>query len=313
MAKKRREQPTKQFLRGERKYCKGQAREDVADVMEQLETLRGMLGMYPQAFECAIQQVHDLPYKPKEPNLDAFVAFNLCRIFDAFADRLREVGVRNVDDPHAWMQHVDLSAAADSDDIDHEAVRQSAFNQSDDADAPSIAGTDEDVAKSAEVADDKTVRDSLGVEQVDAVIEDITHEDTREMMESLGVGGDLAGDSDEFEKDDEDDEEEDDEQRGGGSERVQLDMLDAEGTQGDPALCAQRATRLLFRALVRGYGKERQGKPGLYDRMKPLIEYGVLTRQQVVELLQDLVRKSECIDFSRSIERYEEPRRDEED
>ena len=305
MAKRGSKKPSKKFRPGERDYCEGQAGENVEGVPAELESLRVTLSMYPQAFEHVIRQVNDLPYSPKQANLDAFVAFKLGRILDGFADRMRQIGVRDVEDPDAWMQHVDLSAGKDfPDDIDHEAVRQSALNQSGDADGPSTASTDEDVAKSAEVADDRAIRDSLGVEEVNKAMDGIQSADVDQMMASLGVGGDLT--EDESGEDEDDDEEEDGGNEGGGSERVQLDMLDSEGTQGDPALCAQRAARFLYRAVVRGYGKEGEGKPGLYERMRPLVEYGVLTRKQVVELLQGLVRKSEHIDFNHSIDRYRE-------
>ncbi len=129
-------------------------------------------------------------------------------------------------------------------------------------------------------------------------------------MESLGVGGDIdesdEEDGDEEDEEDGDEEEEDDDEGGGGRGRVQLDMLDSEGTVADPALCARKATRFLFMAVIDGYGRGGQGRSSLEERMKPLVEHGILTREHVREFVDQIFQKGNYVDFSGSVERYDE-------
>ncbi len=271
------------WLTGQKDYIDGTAERATEELFDELESIRTSLGIYPQAFNTAVKQVVDTPYDSNDPIVDGFIALRILQIYQEFAKRLKRIGTNDVTDPHAELARVDLSAAADDDDTpDNEAIRRSFLGNTGSSDA--------DVARSADVANDDDVRESLGVEGLDATMDEIASDG---IAETLGrIGG---------HQDDNDSAEGDDVSGEGGSGRVQLGMLDIAGTPQDPSSCARATTRVLFECVLKGFDGEEGSRPGLAERMQPLEEYGEVDIRTVRLELRHLLMEVESIVF-RSID-----------
>ena len=281
-----------QFKSGERKYYEDESVDQTATVFDDFEAIRTTLGMYPQAFEVVVDFIPRLPYS-ENPKLDAFIAHQLAIIMSQCAERVRRLGICDPNDPALRLQAVDLSAAREAPSgIDNDAIRQSYFDQS----GSESSDPDAEVARSADLADDNQIRGSLGIEGMDADIEDAERQKTEELIRGLNVDTNGTG------VEDSDGDDEDDEEGGeGGSGRIQLSMLDRRGTEADPAFCAKKSSELLFGAVMDGYGRGKEGRPGLKKRMQPLVQYDVVTKKQVAELLENISKKIRQFDFRNSV------------
>ena len=230
----------KGYTEAMRSFYEGDAKDQTERLEGELESIRLCLGLYPQVFEIVRNFLVGLPIDRKNSDRDAFIARETLKIMMGFAQRLHAVGLRDLEDPHWRLQYVDLSAADESKDVDDAAIEESARNQGG-IDEPSTAHSDKDIEESAEVADDKAIRDSLGIEDID----------------------DKISGADENE---------------GGTGRIQLDMLDSEGTDADPVECAKIAARFLFEGVIYGHRIEATGIPGVVSRLQPLTKNGVLRK-----------------------------------
>jgi hypothetical protein len=276
----------KEWLPSQRKYSDDAAGDITSGLLDDLESIRISLGMYPQAFRLVVQQVEETPYDDGDGIVDGFVALRILDILQEFAKRLERIGICDIDDPNQELAHVDLSAARESDGMPTaEEVRQSFL---DDGSRPSEE-TDREVADSADLASDSEIRDSFGAERIDAAMDDIA---SGEIADALGyVGIDL--DHGDFE----DGDDVSGEDGGGGDGRIQLGTLDREGTDRDPTLCAMRTTKVLFEGVVRGFNGSDESRPGLADRIHPLEEYDEVDMTAVRIELHSLLLRVSSITF----------------
>ena len=272
-----------EWPKGRKEYSSGEADDATRELLDDLESTRVSLGMYPQAFGIAVQQALDTPYDSSDPIVDGFIAVRILRIYQQFAERLKRIGINDVDDPYAELARVDLSAAGDDDNTpDDEAISRS-FH---DDDSRSSAESDRDISSTAGLANDDEIRRSLDVEGLDAAMDGIASDGIEETLGRIGGN-----------QDDDDSSDGDDVSGGGGSGRVQLGMLDIGGTFRDPSLLAGKTSKVLFECVVKGFKGEEGSRPGLADRMQPLEEFGEVDIKTVRLELRRLLVDVESIVF----------------
>lgn len=270
---------SKEWAKGQKEFCASNAEDETQDLLANLEEIRLSLGMHPQAFSMIVEQILATPYCKSNDVVDGFIALQILRIFAEFANRLKRIGITDMDDPHLKLNKVDLSAAKESCGIDlpdDAAIRKSFL----DNDGQS-GRSDEDVARSAGGADDTKIRTSADIPGIDKVVDEI---EAAEVSAQLArIGGKTNADGSAAENNDAN-------SGSSGAERVQLGMLDIEGTPQDPILCARATSKILFEAVLNGFNGTDGGRPGLTERIQPLSEYGEVNMESVrAELKRILV------------------------
>jgi len=259
------------FQSTEKEFYLEQVDTNTADILSELEHLRPSLTTYPQSFRMVADAVKSFPFVDNNNKFDAFYAKRLAMIIYTFAKTINDIGFSDETDPHLELQEVDLSAAKKSSpdvpaEIDDTAVRESFMDS---------GVSDEEVAGSANVADDAAIRSSDGgVNDVEDAIGDLDAQFVREVLEELGVGLYVENSSDDAE----------DVSETGGSHSVQTGLLDPAGSSASPDVCGINCARLLLRAVLEGT----RDRPGLAQRLHILTQYGEMTKAEIDLLIDEI-------------------------
>ena len=275
----------KEWAKGQKEFCASNAEDETRDLLDNLEEIRLSLGMHPQAFSMIVEQILHTPYCKDNEIVDGFIALQILRIYAQFSDRLKRIGITDIDDPYLKLNEVDLSAAKESCGIDFPddaAIRKSFL----DNDGQS-GRSDEDVARSAGGADDTKIRTSADIPSIDKVVDEI--EAAAVAAQLARIGGKTNADGSAAE--------DHDAGSGGGAERVQLGMLDIEGTPQDPISCARATSKILFEAVIRGFNGTEISRPGLEERIQPLEEYGEVDMESVRAELKRILAEVKSATF----------------
>lgn len=277
------QEPVLQFKPGQREFYEGDVADQTGELLEVLETLRSSWITSPTPEKNSLRAAEELPHC-KDQVRDAFLARAIVGILDRFADRINDVGFAGEQDAYEWLQHVDLSAAKEDRGpiIDDAAIRESFIDSGD------ATGTEKQIAREGDQADDERIRSSAGIPDADKRLADAAKEEVDAITRDKGPRGRNPIDTgDDYLEGRESGDQGESGGGGEGSDRVQTGTLYADGSDSDPITRARKAAKLLFEKVLDGV-KDRHP---LGLRMRILAMYGVMTRDDIRNLMQSIRRK----------------------